>query len=78
MENLDVLWTTDPGWAVIGLIILAFIVFIAAYMMKFHVAPVIIDIALWVLVVLGLLGVLGIVGLPGALDYFSPPILPIV
>ena len=78
MENLDVLWTTDPGWAVIGLIILALIVLIVAYKMKFHMVPLILDVCLWALVVLGALGVLGIVGLPGALDYFSPPILPIV
>ena len=71
MNNIDVLWTTDPGWIALGILLAAFILLIVAYMTKFHAVFVVLDIIAWILAVATIGAVLGIWELPGFLDYFN-------
>ena len=71
MNNIDVLWTTDPGWAVIGIFILAFVLLIGAYMTKFNWVVVILDVIVWIVFLITLGGVLGFITLPDFLNFFN-------
>jgi len=70
MNSIDFLWTTDPGLATIGILIVAIVFLLVAYFSKFNIAVVIIDIVLWLAVVATAGAVLGIWELP-FLDYFN-------
>jgi len=77
MNNLDVLWTTDPGWVALGILMAAVIFLIVAHMTKYNVAFVVLDIVVWIAAILTIGAVLGLWDLPSVLDWFNiPPSIP--
>jgi len=69
--TIDVLWTTDPGWVAIGLLLFSIILTVMSWKMKFQTIPLVITIVAWIVTILAVLGVTGAVTLPGFLDYFN-------
>lgn len=70
MNSIDLLWTTDPGLVALGILVLAFVLLVVAYLTKFNVAFVIIDLIVWALAIVAIMAVLGIFVAPG-FGYFE-------
>jgi len=73
MNDIDFLWTTDPGWAALAILILAIVFLVAAHLTKYHWVLVVIDLIFWIMAIATIGGVLDLWTLPSFLDWWNVP-----